>query len=62
MKKIKFAVIGCGNIGKRHIAVIDANKNAELTAICDIDENVVKEQSILYDNILYYTDYIAVGV
>jgi predicted dehydrogenase len=37
-KKVKFAVAGCGSIGKRHIAVLDAEPNAELVAICDIDE------------------------
>ncbi len=35
-KKIKFAVVGCGHIGKRHIAEIKANPKAELMAICDI--------------------------
>ncbi|RMG82952.1 MAG: gfo/Idh/MocA family oxidoreductase, partial [Bacteroidetes bacterium] len=39
MKKIKFAVVGCGNIGKRHVAVIDAEEKAELVSICDVDES-----------------------
>lgn len=34
--KIRFAVVGCGHIGKRHIAEIKANFKAELIAICDI--------------------------
>ncbi len=34
--KIKFAVIGCGHIGKRHAEMIVSNKEAELTALCDI--------------------------
>ena len=35
-KKIGFAVVGCGYIGKRHIAEIKANPKAELLAVCDI--------------------------
>lgn len=36
MKKIKFAVIGCGHIGKRHAAMIYNNSDFELVALCDI--------------------------
>jgi UDP-N-acetyl-2-amino-2-deoxyglucuronate dehydrogenase len=57
MENIKFAVVGCGNIGKRHIAVVDAQERAELVAICDINENVCKELSSQYDNVPYYTSY-----
>jgi UDP-N-acetyl-2-amino-2-deoxyglucuronate dehydrogenase len=35
-KKIKFAVIGCGYIGKRHASMILGNSNCELVALCDI--------------------------
>lgn len=55
--KIKFAVIGCGSIGKRHIAVINAEPGASLVAICDIDEKKCKELSELYGGIPYYTNY-----
>jgi len=34
--KIKFAVVGCGHIGKRHAEMIDRNEDAELAAIVDI--------------------------
>ncbi|MDR2683194.1 MAG: Gfo/Idh/MocA family oxidoreductase [Dysgonamonadaceae bacterium] len=34
--KIRFAVVGCGHIGKRHIEMIRRNPEAELTAVCDI--------------------------
>ncbi|MGB0882044.1 MAG: Gfo/Idh/MocA family protein [Vicingaceae bacterium] len=34
-KKIKFAVIGCGHIGKRHAEMIVNNAEAELVALCD---------------------------
>jgi len=36
MKKVRFAVIGMGHIGKRHAEMIRRNEQAELVAICDI--------------------------
>lgn len=35
MSKIKFAVIGCGHIGKRHASMIIGNSDFELVALCD---------------------------
>lgn len=35
-KKIKFAVIGVGHIGRRHIEMIERHQEAELVAVCDI--------------------------
>jgi predicted dehydrogenase len=55
--KIKFAVVGCGNIGKRHIAVIDADEKAELVAICDINKETADNLSSLYNNVPVFTDY-----
>lgn len=34
--KIKFAVVGCGHIGKRHAEMIARNSNAELVALVDV--------------------------
>ena len=36
--KIKFAVIGCGHIGKRHATMIEQHKDAQLVALCDIKD------------------------
>jgi predicted dehydrogenase len=36
MKKIKFAVIGLGHIGKRHAEMVRRNPDAELVAVADI--------------------------
>lgn len=36
MNKIKFAVVGCGHIGKRHAEMITRELGAELVALCDI--------------------------
>lgn len=33
---IKFAVLGCGHIGKRHAEMISRNDEAELVALCDV--------------------------
>lgn len=35
MNKIKFAVVGCGHIGKRHARMILGNEDFELVALCD---------------------------
>ena len=35
-RNVKFAVIGCGHIGKRHATMISRNKNTELHALIDI--------------------------
>jgi UDP-N-acetyl-2-amino-2-deoxyglucuronate dehydrogenase len=38
MSKIRFAVVGCGHIGKRHAEMITRNTDAELVALIDIKE------------------------
>ena len=35
-RKIRFAVIGQGHIGKRHAEMIERNEESELVAVCDI--------------------------
>ncbi|MBT6745972.1 MAG: Gfo/Idh/MocA family oxidoreductase [Flavobacteriales bacterium] len=57
MENIKFGIIGLGNIGKRHLAVLDANKNVEVVQICDIDVEKCKAQAALYNYINYTVDY-----
>lgn len=37
-QKIKFAVIGCGHIGKRHAEMISRNEECELVALVDVKE------------------------
>ncbi len=41
-KKIKFAIVGYGNIGKRHEKVIQNEEKALLTGICDNDKEQLK--------------------
>ncbi|TKG97457.1 Gfo/Idh/MocA family oxidoreductase [Puteibacter caeruleilacunae] len=33
---IRFAIVGCGHIGKRHAEMISGNSDCELAALCDI--------------------------
>ena len=37
--KIKFAVVGCGHIGKRHAEMVKRHAEAELLAVCDVRAN-----------------------
>ena len=46
---VKFAVVGCGSIGKRHLALLDANPRAKLVGICDIDEASREAATQQYD-------------
>lgn len=45
-RKVKFAVIGCGHIGKRHAEMISRNPESELVALVDAKP---KEDLTLYD-------------
>jgi len=54
--KIKFGIVGVGSIGKRHIAVLDADPNCEIVGICDLDESKLNEQAELY-HVKAFTDY-----
>ena len=44
----RFGIVGCGSIGKRHIAVLDAEPGAQLVAICDKNEAALNAQIDLY--------------
>ena len=40
MKKLRFAIIGCGRISYKHIeGLINNKEEAELAAVCDININ-----------------------
>lgn len=38
MKPLRSAVIGCGNISRRHTAALHGSESAELVAVCDISQ------------------------
>jgi predicted dehydrogenase len=49
MKKLKFALIGCGRISTNHIkALLDNFEEAELTSVCDILKNKAKQKADEY--------------
>ncbi|MBK7762551.1 MAG: Gfo/Idh/MocA family oxidoreductase [Bacteroidetes bacterium] len=54
MKKIRFAIIGYGNIGKRHAQHIIANDEAVLVAICELPSYAKPDD--LSTTIAWYTD------
>jgi predicted dehydrogenase len=56
-KKVKFALIGCGRIARKHADVI-ANKidNAQLVAVCDLVEEKARSYGEKY-NVPFYTDF-----
>ena len=56
MKKLKVAVIGCGNISVMHLDSIAAFEDVELVAVCDVKENRAVSASQKYGGKVY-TDY-----
>jgi predicted dehydrogenase len=54
--RIRFAVVGCGNIGARHLHHISANPEAELVALCDSDEAVMAKFASQY-GVTGFSDY-----
>lgn len=51
---IKFAIVGYGNIGRRHAEHINNNTSAQLIAVCDINKDVQKY--IENEHVRFYTD------
>jgi predicted dehydrogenase len=56
-ERVRFAVVGCGHIGKRHIEMISRNPEAELLAVCDINPDALADvrkggfEALPYQNI-----------
>ena len=53
-KTSRFAVIGLGHIGRRHVEMILRHNFAELVAVCDINETAY--DAVLCENARFYTD------
>lgn len=49
MEPIKFAVVGLGNIGPRHLAILDEQSDAEIVSVCDVDPEKCRKYSSLYE-------------
>ena len=53
MKKLNFAIVGYGRIGKRHAGHIV--KHGNLIAVCDIDRNKKNNLKTEFNNVEFYT-------
>ena len=56
MKPVKFAVVGCGNVGTRHAAVVQGQDGAELVALCDTDAARLEKLGTLHEGVRVYTN------
>ena len=54
---MKFALVGCGRISKKHIDAINAIDGAHLVALCDLDESKAEKQADYAGGVKYYTSY-----
>ncbi len=55
MKKLRLGLVGTGSIGHFHLDYIPELKRADLTAVCDIREDVAKAVGAKH-NVPYFTD------
>ena len=53
--KIKFAVVGCGHIGKRHAEMISRNSDCELVALIDVKDK--SQLGIDHYTVPFYDDF-----
>lgn len=57
-KKVKYAIIGCGSFGGMHIEALLQTKDIEITGLCDVHMDFVKEKNEKYSlGAKCYTDY-----
>jgi UDP-N-acetyl-2-amino-2-deoxyglucuronate dehydrogenase len=54
---LSVAVVGCGSIGKRHAAVLDADSDTRLVAVCDINLAAAETVAGHYGGVAVYTDF-----
>ncbi|NMB53705.1 MAG: Gfo/Idh/MocA family oxidoreductase [Leptolinea sp.] len=55
--QVKFAIVGCGNIGSRHVAVVNAQEQASISALCDVEEEKLKSLTAKYGPIPCFTSF-----
>tara|TARA_B110000483_G_C18201116_1_gene545265 strand:+ start:2527 stop:3549 length:1023 start_codon:yes stop_codon:yes gene_type:complete len=55
MSKVKFAIVGFGHIGKRHAAMVEGHKEAEVVAVADIDASKLNMLSGIAPNAKGYS-------
>jgi UDP-N-acetyl-2-amino-2-deoxyglucuronate dehydrogenase len=54
MNPVRFAVVGCGNIGSRHLAILNAQPGATLAGFCDPDPAKREKYAALYEDVAAY--------
>src|SRR5262245_4747814 len=54
MNPVRFAVVGCGNIGSRHLAILNAQPDATLAGFCDTDPARREKYASLYEGVPSY--------
>ena len=57
MGKIKVGIIGCGNISQYHLQGYAALDDVEIYALCDINEDNLKNRGEMFGVTRLYTDY-----
>ncbi len=55
-KTVNFAIVGTKGIARQHISGIKMTKEANLVAVCDIHEDIVRHTAKTYGVDAYYTD------
>lgn len=56
-KKVKFAVVGLKSIGNAYVMAVNRIPNAEVTAICECNEEIAKKRAAEYGMDKYYLDF-----
>ena len=56
MSTIRTALVGCGRISDVHIEVLSGLPNVDVVAVCDLNENVAREQAARHNIPGIYTD------
>lgn len=55
MDTVKFAVVGCGNIGTRHLAVLNDQDQAQIVGYCDTDSQKLTKLEEAYEGVSSYS-------
>ena len=54
MDKLKIGVIGTGNISQFHLEAYKNNPDVEIFALCDIDQERVKQKAGTYNEKIHF--------
>lgn len=55
--KIRFAIVGCGRISDLHARAYNGSDDAEIFAVCDVNEDLAKKRMVEWGAKKVYTDY-----